>query len=66
MKSIREIIDEIDPDELCNYCSYNTDCTGGVHGSPNGPIYPPCADRLDEDAFDLDAYMEDLEGEYEA
>lgn len=61
MKSVREIIDNLDGEELCKYCEYSSDCSGGVKGGPNGPIYPPCADGLDEDDFDLEAYFSDLE-----
>lgn len=63
MKSAREIIDSIDTEELCKYCSYASECTGGVTGGPNGPIYPPCYDGLDEDDFDLDSYLEDKEND---
>ena len=35
----------IDCERLCDVCSYRSDCSRGVHGSPNGPIYPPCCDR---------------------
>lgn len=63
MKNISEIIESLDGDELCEYCRYSGDCSGGVHGGPNGPIYPPCADRLDEADFDLDTYLEDLEND---
>lgn len=66
MKSVREIIDSLDGEELCNYCSYSPDCSGGVKGSPNGPIFPPCCDGLDEDDFDLEAYLADSEEEDEA
>lgn len=61
MKSAREIIDSLDGEDLCKYCSYSSDCDGGVIGGPNGPIYPPCADGLDEDDFDLEAYLADME-----
>ncbi len=65
MKSVREIIDSLDGEELCKYCSYSPDCSGGVHGSPNGPIFPPCSDGLDEGDFDLEAYLADSEEEDE-
>lgn len=66
MKSVREIIDSLDSEELCNYCSYSSDCSGVVHDSPNGPIFPPCFDGLDEGDFDLEAYLADSEEEDEA
>ena len=65
MKSVQEIIANLDGEELCKYCAHNSDCPGGVHCSPNGPMYPPCADGLNEEDFDLDAFMEDLEEENE-
>lgn len=65
MKSVREIIDSLECDELCKYCTYSSDCNGGVKGSPNGPIFPPCSDGLGEDDFDLESYLSDLEDEDE-
>lgn len=65
MKSVREIIDSIDCDELCKYCAYSSDCNGSVKCGPNGPIFPPCSDGLDEDDFDLESYLADLEDEDE-
>lgn len=59
MKSVEVIMESLDGDELCKYCKYNIDCNGGVIGAPNGPIYPPCADGLDESDFDLDSYLGD-------
>lgn len=65
MKSAQEIIDSLDADELCKYCSYNSDCSCGLSSGPDGPIYPPCADGLDEADFDLGAYLADLEDDDE-
>lgn len=62
MSDLGEIIENLDGDELCKYCEYNGDCPHGVTGGPNGPIYPPCADGLDEDDFDLETYLADSEG----
>ena len=31
-------------DLCCKVCKYQYDCSGGVRGSPSGPIYPPCSD----------------------
>lgn len=29
----------------CDICRYKYDgCSGGIHGGPDGPIYPPCSD----------------------
>ena len=65
MKSVLEIIDSLGCDELCKYCAYSSDCNGGVKGGPNGPIFPPCSNGLDEDDFDLESYLADLEDEDE-
>ncbi len=51
-------------DSLCGVCMYENNCSRGVSGGPNGPIYPPCADGddpsyyIDEDALQeaVDAY----------
>ena len=63
--NVKEMMDSLDAEELCKYCSYNSDCDGDVRGGPNNPIYPPCADGLDEDYFDLEAYLSDMEGQME-
>lgn len=56
MKSVREIIDSLDDDDLCRYCQHSTYCDRDVCPSGNGePIFPPCADRLDESDFDLES-----------
>ena len=61
---VREIIDSLDGDELCNYCRYKYEgCSGGVKGGPGGPIFPPCADGLEEEDFDLESYIEDYREE---
>lgn len=66
MVNVREIIDSLDGDELCNYCDCKFDgCKGGVSGGPNGPIFPTCSDGLDESHFDLESYLEDREEEGE-
>lgn len=58
--TITEAIDILlEHDAICPVCNYSFDCTGGVSGGPNGPIYPPCSDgdyeRLvdEEDAINL-------------
>jgi len=52
-------------DERCNYCIYDSRSTiRGVHGGPNGPIYPFCYDVEPEKYIDLaaleEAYKEDM------
>lgn len=45
----------IDNDRLCDVCKYSSaGCGGGVHGGPNGPIYPPCADSDPQSYVDED------------
>lgn len=61
MHDVREIIDSMEADDLCPYCKFRYDCDGGVHGGPNGPIFPPCSEGLDEDYFDFESYLSDLE-----
>lgn len=58
--NVKEIMDSLVAEELCKYCGYRSDCPGGVHGGPNGPIYPQCSNGLDEDDFDLEAYLADI------
>lgn len=66
--NVEEIMDSLSEEELCKYCRYGIDydCDGGIRSDSAGnPIYPPCADGLDEDYFDLDAYLVDTEEEDE-
>lgn len=61
MNSIREIIDScLDSDELCLYCVHHEYCDGGIKCYGGEPIFPPCADGLPEDDFDLERYLEDM------
>ena len=52
-------------DDYCPYCKYNDLCGGGVTGSPNGPIYPPCSDRELEEFIDLALAEETMREEEE-
>lgn len=61
MSDIQKIIGSLDGDELCRYCKYNDECEGDIRGGPDGPIYPPCADGLNDDEFDLETYLVDME-----
>lgn len=66
--NVEEIIDSLSGEELCKYCRHGIDhdCGGGVRSDGAGnPIYPPCADGLDEDDFDLDSYLKDMGKENE-
>ena len=58
-----EKLSQLDGDELCRYCKYELDCSGGVSGGPNGPIYPPCSDGDIESVIDIDDYIASLEDE---
>ena len=57
-----------DCERQCDICCYKYDgCDGGVHGGPDGPIYPPCADKdfglwVDDDLIE-EVYNELLEEE---
>lgn len=57
-----------DHERHCDICHYRLEgCNGGVSGGPNGPIYPPCADKdidlwVDEDLVE-EVYNEILEEE---
>ena len=35
----------IEHERLCNVCQYRHDCSGGITGGPNSPIYPPCCEH---------------------
>ena len=52
-------LNSLDGDNLCSICQYSTmGCTGGIHGGPNVPIYPPCADQSAEELAEYDAAIE--------
>lgn len=55
--------DEHGGDEWCQYCVYSDDCSGGVRGGPNGPIYPSCSDGEPEMCLDEEAVLEAIENE---
>lgn len=65
MIDTQKIMDGLDPDEICQYCIHRRECSGDIHGGPNGPIYPPCADGFDEYDIDLEKYLRDLGDEDE-
>lgn len=55
--------------QLCIICQYFIECNGLTQG-PNGPLYPPCADRgsaFDSGFFDeddiIEIYEDIIEGE---
>lgn len=67
--NVEKIIDSLSAEELCKYCRYGIDhdCDGGIRTDGAGsPIYPPCADGLAGDDFDVDAYLADIENLAEA
>lgn len=57
--TIEKIVENLDLDEICKYCTYGIDCPGPVTGGPNGPIFAPCHDGNPENWFDLDSYIEE-------
>lgn len=61
MRDIREIIDSLDSEELCRYCVHHEYCDDEVKCYGGEPIFPPCADGLSEDNFDMDLYLQDME-----
>ena len=62
-KTIRSWIDlfnsqfnNLEGEDCCPYCPYRDECSRGVTGGPDGPIYPYCADcdiheKLNKEAF---------------
>lgn len=58
--SIKDMAEKVwEAERQCDACTYQSDgCGGGVHGGPNGPIYPPCAERDPEDYMDIDLLEE--------
>lgn len=60
---IHEFLENSDVEDICRYCLYNDeDCAGGVKGGPNGPIYPPCADKNYELYLDIESMIQDMKG----
>ncbi len=68
-----EQLDRIEKENmLCDICGYNSYCGGsGVRSGPDGPVYPPCADKgvdsfVNEDdifAKCVEIIMEELDSE---
>lgn len=57
---IHGFLENSDVKDICRYCLYNIDCGRGVKGGPNGPIYPPCADRDYELYLDIESIIQDM------
>lgn len=56
-----------DEERLCEVCLYAIEgCTGGVHGGPNGPIFPACTEKDYEYLVHLDALESLMEDEVSA
>lgn len=34
--NVKEIMDSLNAEGPCKYCKYRSDCSGGVHGGPDG------------------------------
>lgn len=50
-----------DEERLCNVCyMLHHGCNGGVHGGPNGPIFPKCTESDYEVFVDIDALEEEM------
>lgn len=65
-KTIRSYIDSLDSqfynlegEDCCPYCPYNNECSGGVTGGPDGPIYPYCADYDIHEKLNKEAFFEE-------
>ncbi len=61
MINIKKIIDGLDAEDLCRYCVHHDYCEGSVKCYGGEPIYPPCADGLSENDFDMECYLQDME-----
>ena len=62
-EKLKKWVREHDCDDFCNYCGCGCE-SNGVTGSPNGPIYPPCADWNDEELIehlDTETILNDME-----
>ena len=56
-----------DEERLCEVCLYAIEgCTDGVHGGPNGPIFPACTEKDYEYLVNLDALESIMEDEVHA
>lgn len=56
---------EIDPDDLCLFCSCREECCVGVKCYGGEPVYPPCSNGDYEELIDWDVlneYLKELEG----
>lgn len=66
MNDIESIVqDIIEEGRECDYCKYESYCSRSVTNYGDGPSFPPCADLVAEEWFDLDSYLEDKEEEEE-
>jgi len=63
LQHIYEKFNELDAEEMCDFCRYSMHCGKGVVGSPNGPVYPPCSDKSPDDWFDFECFAESLKNE---
>ena len=54
-------VNSLDEETRCNYCIYESDCPKGVRGYGGEPVFPYCAEHKQEDWFDEEAYLKDLE-----
>ena len=54
-------VNSLDEETRCNYCIYESDCHKGVRCYGGEPVFPYCAEHKQEDWFDEEAYLKDLE-----
>lgn len=60
-EKIKKFLENLDEDEICDYCKYSSDCDGTVKNYGSGPIYPPCADSDVDGYIDYDLVDEAIE-----
>lgn len=66
-KNILGIVNILNGKKLCKYCYFNDECEGEIKSVPGGsPDYPACFYGLEENDFDLDAYLDDKDEEEQA
>lgn len=60
MTDVKKLIKSLSQEELCDYCKYLSYCTREqIKVTPNGPVFAPCVNGLEEEDFDLETYLDD-------
>lgn len=58
------MLDMGESETKCKYCNISDECSNGVSGGPNGPIYPPCCNGDISYMINFQSYLDDKrEGE---